>query len=312
MKQTGVWWIAIGAAMWGLDGVLIVALLHHFNSTQIVFLEHLLLVFFAVPVLIMDRTVWKRLNWMDWFAVLFIAWGGSAVASILFTAGFQTGNANVVLIMQKLQPVFAVLFASVVLQERMRRGYWVIFIIALLGAYMLTFGFHIPNLNNGAGRLKGALDALGAAALWGGSTVMGRRLVTKVSFATVTSLRFLVALPLLFVIVAVGHTHWGAMAHAMVLWQVWLNLLFQVLVPSLLSLLIYYYGLRGVRASLATVAELAFPAVGLLLNGIFLHQYISLGQWVGFAVVWLAVLQLSRTPRNETKINRPRKAIEQV
>ncbi|WAH38353.1 DMT family transporter [Alicyclobacillus dauci] len=294
----GLWWIAVGAAMWGLDAVFIVALLHHFSSTQIVMLEHVLLAAFSFPVLIWKRHELKALNWGDWGAVVFIAWGGSAIASILFTAGFHYGNANVVLIMQKLQPLFAVLLAAWVLQERVRRGYWMLLVAALIGAYLLTFGFHIPTAGS-HGNLIGALFALGAAALWGGSTVMGKRLVSKVSFPTVTALRFAVALPLLIVIVAAQHPQWGTMAHAVTLGPVLANLLFQTLVPSLISLLMYYRGLDGVRASYATIAELAFPATGLLINWLVLGQTINIGQWIGFAVIWLAVLQLSRLPNEE-------------
>ncbi|QQE81324.1 EamA family transporter [Alicyclobacillus sp. SO9] len=282
--------------MWGLDGVLIVALLHHFSSIEIVLFEHLLLMVFSVPVLIWKRTELRRLNVGDWFAVLFIAWGGSAVASVLFTAAFNTGNANVVLLMQKLQPVFAVLLAAIVLKERLTKNFWTVFIAALGGAYLLTFGFHIPTTGMSAHKMTGAVLSAGAAILWGGSTVMGKRLVAKVSFTTVTSLRFVVAIPLLATLTVLSSPHWPEVGFAFTVPPVWINLLFQALVPSLLSLLIYYFGLRGTRASYATLAELAFPAVGLLLNWTILHQSISGGQWLGFAVVWLAVLQLSKTP----------------
>lgn len=306
MKQTratnspngasGLWLIALGAAMWGLDGVFIVALTHHLTSSQIVFFEHLLLAAFSVPILIVKRHELKRLNKADWLAVLFIAWGGSALASILFTAAFTMGNADVVLIMQKMQPIFAVLLAAWVLKERMPRMYWAFFCMAIVGAYLLTFGFSFPGIAH-AHRWVGAVFALGAAVLWGGSTVMGKRLVGKVSFSTVTGLRFAVALPLLFVIVLAQKPDVGAIGHALALWPVWMNLLFQTLVPSLISLLIYYRGLEGVKASLATLAELAFPATGLLLNWLVLHETITIGQWVGFAVIWLAVIQLSRIPQ---------------
>lgn len=286
--------------MWGLDAVFIVALLHHFTSTEIVLLEHVLLALFAIPVLIWKRREIKRLNLYDWLAVLFVAWGGSALASILFTVAFNYGNANVILIMQKLQPVFAVLLAAILLKEKLRKGYWALLAASLVGAYMLTFGLHLPHAGLVGGSFVGALCALGAAFLWGGSTVMGKRVVSKVSFTTMAALRFAVALPLLFTIVGLQHPNVHTAMHAFALWQVWANLLFQTLVPSLMSLLLYYRGLDGVRASFATIAELAFPATGLLLNWLVLHQTISLGQWVGFAVIWLAVMQMSRSQKSNT------------
>ncbi|WP_088189729.1 EamA family transporter [Desulfosporosinus sp. FKA] len=297
-----IWWIALGAAMWGLDGVFIVTLLHYVTSSQIVWMEHILLFLFAAPVLIWKRQELRHLKLADWLAVIFISWGGSAIASILFTAGFTYGNPNVVLILQKLQPIFAVLLAAWVLKEQLRKNYWKLFIAALIGAYLLTFGLHIPTTAANTSQLIGSLFAIGAAALWGGSTVMGKHLVGKLSFTTLTALRFAVALPLLTVIILVQHPNWLIIGQALSLAPVWANLLFQTLVPSLVSLLLYYRGLDGVKASHATIAELAFPATGLLLNWLILHQTIDLGQWVGFAIVWIAVLLLSRMSREPEAI----------
>ncbi len=299
-SASSLWWIAFGAALWGLDGVFIVSLLHHFSSTQIVFLEHTLLFLFAVPVLLVKRRELRRFNLGDWLAVLFIAWGGSALASIFFTLAFQYGNVNVVLILQKLQPLFAVLLAAWMLRERLRIRYWVLFAVAVIGAYLLTFGFQIPVSHAGTKNLLGGVLALTAAALWGGSTVMGKRLVDKASFTTVTALRFAVALPLLTVIVASQQPSVPVMMHAFDIGSVWFNLLYQTLVPSLISLLIYYRGLGHVRASQATLAELAFPATGLLVNWLFLHQTFTPGQWLGFIIVWLAIGQLTRMPASVT------------
>jgi len=129
---------------------------------------------------------------------------------------------------------------------------------------------------------------------------MGKRLVGKVSFITVAALRFAVALPLLTLIILVQQPNWHSLGQALSLAPVWANLLFQTIVPGLLSLLMYYRGLNGVKASHATIAELAFPATGLLLNWLILHQTIDLGQWIGFAIIWTAVLHLSRL-RSEPK-----------
>ncbi|KAF6583022.1 EamA family transporter, partial [Paenibacillus sp. EKM208P] len=55
----------------------------------------------------------------------------------------------------------------------------------------------------------GSLLALGAAVLWGGSTVMGSYLLRSMKYETVTSLRFMVALPLLIVLTSVEHAPWN-------------------------------------------------------------------------------------------------------
>src|SRR5260370_36866356 len=53
------------------------------------------------------------------------------------------------------------------------------------------------------GRLEVGLLALGAAALWASGTVLGRFALGSISFWSMTSLRFTLALPVLVVIVLV-------------------------------------------------------------------------------------------------------------
>jgi len=301
VSARGVYLVALGAAFWGLDSVLITPLVKALTSSQIVFIEHVMLALYAIPVLWVTRKHLRKLSIRQWGAILFIAWGGSAIASILFTRAFLYGNPNAILLLQKLQPVFAVLLARWLLRERLTRLYPMYLILALLGTYLLTFGVSLPHGISDI-RLVGALLALGAAGLWGGSTVMGRYLLSDLPFETVTALRFIVALPLLLAFV--WGSNWSTMVHHAMSPAVLLNLVFQALLPSLVSLLLYYYGLRQTKASYATIAELAFPACGLLLNWLVLHQAVTVWQFIGFAVIWICVAQIARVD-----VQRPEQAV---
>ncbi len=123
---------------------------------------------------------------------------------------------------------------------------------------------------------------------------MGKRVMRKVSFPTMAALRFGAALPFLAALTFMSHPNWASVADGLHHGAVIGNLLYQTVVPSLLSLLVYYRGLGGVKASYATLAELAFPATGLAVNALFLHQTVHAAQWLGFALVWGAVYALSR------------------
>jgi drug/metabolite transporter (DMT)-like permease len=113
------------------------------------------------------------------------------------------------------------------------------------------------------GRLEAGLLALGAAAFWASGTVLGRYALGSISFWSMTSLRFTLALPVLLVIVMLqygpsGFTHYQASD-----W--WPNLLAIALVPGLLALLLYYRALSKTPASLATIAEMAYPVAATLI-----------------------------------------------
>jgi EamA-like transporter family. len=71
-----------------------------------------------------------------------------------------------------------------------------------------------------------------------------------------------------------------------------ISLLLMALIPGLLALLIYYRGLKDARASRAAIAELAFAGAATILNWIFLGAHISALQLAGFALLWVAILNL--------------------
>jgi drug/metabolite transporter (DMT)-like permease len=306
---TGVVLVALGAAVWGTDTVLRAPLSAAFAPVLLVLGEHLVLALYAVPAVALGWREFRRLDLPRWGALIVVGWGGSAVATILFTTGlfaaFEAGegSVNTVLLLQQTQPLFAITAAAVVLGERLTVVYAPIFVVAALGAYLLAFGdlmgepggLLAPFTQVGRTRLEFALAALGAAALWGTSTAMGRYLGSRLSFPTLTGARFLVALPLLLVWAAISVPDAaGGFVGGLAEPQVARNLVLLALFPGLLGLLLYYGGLRSTPASYATLAELAYPATGVALNWLLLGQPLTVAQGIGVVLVVGAIAAMNR------------------
>ncbi|MDQ0087513.1 drug/metabolite transporter (DMT)-like permease [Paenibacillus anaericanus] len=290
----GFWLVVLGAALWGVDPLFRILLLDTLTSAQIVLLEHIIIALVMFPLMWKNRSELRGLGWKQVGALLFISWGGSAIATVLFTMGLTNGNLNAVLLLQKLQPLFAIILARLLLKESLPRYFFPLALIALGGTYLLTFGFTLP-----IGHWKefvqvGSLLSLGAAALWGGSTVMGRMMVGQMKYETVTSLRFILALPILLAFTWSEGAAWNIPSGTSAIAGVSLNLLGQALLPGLLSLLVYYKGLTTTKASVATLAELSFPMVGVLINWIVFQEMITRPQIVGFILIWGALFVISR------------------
>ena len=154
-------------------------------------------------------------------------------------------------VLQKVQPVFAVLGAMVVLGERPRPRYAGYFAVALVGTWLMG----VPHpLHPEAHGLETMLYALGAALLWGLGTVFGRYLARDMRFEHVATLRFLFGLPAsaiaLLVLSAPAFASWHD--------TFWIGVL--ALVTGFAAMFLYYYGLRSTPAVAATIAELAFPS----------------------------------------------------
>jgi drug/metabolite transporter (DMT)-like permease len=281
--------VAVGAAMWGTDGILRVPLLKVASPSQIVLLEHLVLLVFSVPAVALGWRFFRGLGAAQWVALLIIGWGGSAIATLLFTTAFAVGNPTVVILLQKTQPLFAIALATILLRERLGWAYWPCFAVAMVGTYMISFGDLGPFAALGSAELLPAALALGAALLWGSSTVLGRLVLKDVPFYALTGARLFLAVPLLVgIVVAQGSAGGLAAGFASEPGRV----ILLALIPGLLALLLYYRGLTGTRASYATLAELAFPATAVVLNWTFLGIGVSPNQVLGFVLLWGAVFVL--------------------
>lgn len=293
----GVALIAAGAAMWGADGALRAPLVSHWSPWTIVLFEHLILTAVVAPRLVRGRAAIARIPWRAWLAVLGVAWGGSALATLAFTFAFQFGNPDVVILLQKSQPLWALGVAALVLGERPRVRLVPVAIAALAGTYLLSFGALQPGAAFSGAEGKAALLALVAAALWGSATVLGRTALRHVEPDLLTGLRFSCALPLLAVIAATQ----GALAPPPLATSTdWTRLVLLALVSGLIGMVLYYRGLRRTPASIATFAELAFPASALVINYLVLGATVDGVQLAGFFILWATIATLHWVPVRRT------------
>jgi drug/metabolite transporter (DMT)-like permease len=285
----GLLWVAAGACLWGTDTIFRRPLTGKLDSITIVLFEHLIASVFLLPRLWSHRAEWLRLRAPEWGALIAIAWGGSALATILFTEAVRTGNPSTAVLLQKTQPIIAALLAGVFLSEPLTGGFWGRLAGAIAGAYLISFGAHLPVRAAAAPALFG----LSAAGLWAASTVLGRYVLRRVSPLTLTALRFAAALPILAAAwfgSPQPHSHIGARQ------LLWLAVL--ALIPGLCALIVYYRGLFRSLASRAAVAELCFPATAVLLNRLFFDTRISVLQTLGFLLLGAAILswRTAKTP----------------
>ncbi len=288
--------VAAAAALWGTDGLFRFGPAEGLPASTIVAVEHLILVVLLAPVLVRaTRRARATFDRGDVVALVLVGVGASAVATVLFTAAFAFGDPNTPLLLQQLQPLFAVLGARLVLGERLLRRYPLFFVAAVAGAYLVTF--EDPNDATIAGAAP-ALLAAAAAGLWGMGTVLGRRLTAKVTFTELAALRFGVGLPAAIALLPIGG---GAAAAATLDGEALASLLLLALIPGLLGLTVYYRGLRGTPASSATLAELAFPLSSLLVNYLAFGATLTLTQGLGVALLagTIAAMGLAHSRRPE-------------
>jgi len=297
-KNLGPWLVALSAMLWAIDAPFRKFLTTELSSTTIVLMEHLLIAVCVLPLFLPRLAELKKLTWREWMSVTFIGLGGSALATVMFTQSFHYLSPTVAILLQKLQPLMAIGLAVWVLGERLTKTFWIWAIVAIFGAYLVSFPTLSPTGFVWDNNMLGVSLALGAAFFWGGSTVFGRFVLEKVSFQMMTSLRFLFALVFLFLM----NIYYGTLSEiSTATSKDWMYVFITAVLAGFVSLLIYYYGLRSTNASVATLSELAFPVAAVLVNWKFLDATLTGMQIVGGLILLGAITGLSLYNKSTAK-----------
>lgn len=282
--------VALAAAMWGTDALFRRPLAHSTAATTVVFGEHVLLVALTLPLLVPSLRAVFAAGARYVLAAVAIGAGASAVATILFTQAFVHGDPITPVVLQKVQPLIVVLGARIVLGEEPRRRFAWFLVPALAGVWLIAFAHPTDVHARGLGPIA---MALGAATLWGLGTVFGRFLTRRLEFQQVTTLRFAFGLAASAVALPIV----GASAYAGAHDSLWIAYL--ALVTGLLALTLYYYGLRRTPATMASLAELAYPVTAGIVGYLAFDAALRWSQWLGVLIVVAVVTLLPTRPRPE-------------
>jgi len=266
-------------------------------SFLIVSLEHVIGAILFLPLLIRGWKEVSSLGQRGWISVLWISIFGGVLGTFFYTKALSYVNyidLSVVVLLQKLQPIFAIALAGVILKEKITKRFIILAFAAIVGGYLVTFGS--SSINDWDDKtIIAALLALLAAFSWGSSTVLGKHALNRLSFTTVTSLRLAITASVTaFVLLSTGQydainnmtlSHWGF-------------IVLIVLSTGSLALFFYYYGLNKLPASHATLYELFWPLSAVGLDWFIRGNILSLPQWVGAILLLGAIIILTRETNN--------------
>ncbi len=289
--------VATAALLWATDALVRYPAIRSLDPTFIVFFEHILAVLILLPWVLYKYP--KRLfdlNFTEWLTAIFSGIGGSALATIFFTASFLYINPSVSVLLQKLQPIFVVLIAFAVLGERPKRSFYFWAIIALSAGIVLTFPdlqfrFLLEDVNLTS---RGFHYAFGAAFLWAASTVTGKFLLKRTPVVLATFWRFFFGLVGLLAILGVSHNpDLQLITDFHFISKNAFPLFYLSLIPGMFAMMVYYGGLARTPASATTFIELIYPIGAIILNTVFLHTPLETVQTGAGIMLLFAVAMIS-------------------
>lgn len=299
--MAGTFLIILACLFWGMDTLIRYPLVERgINPISIVFYEHCILTLIFSLRLIPEIKRIGELKLSDVFSFLIIGGVGSAIATVAFTDSFQYLNPSLVILLQKFQPVIAIILAAIILKEEIQKQFVVWAFICLIGGLLISSPdierfYHLTVNNFGAVSSDVALKGYGLVGIsilgWGATTVFGKRLSMQ-GFETKSIMagRFFTGL-----LVLIPFVKWD---RSLILPQGedYLRILIMVIISGALAMWLYYQGLKKLSAKTTAIAEMFFPFFAIVVNWIFLGKQLNELQLVGGAILIFGslVIQLKK------------------
>lgn len=298
--MSGVFLIIVACFLWALDALIRYPLVGSgVAPITVVCFEHALLTLIFLPYFIKSRErVWNaKISHAFYFFIVGAI--GSAIATLAFTKAFTILNPSLVIILQKFQPVVAILLARLFLKEQIAKQFMFWALICLLGGFMISFTdlfVQIPKAFNSGDLFSdsaslGYLMVLISVVGWGAATVFGKKLSTcGYDHKEIMCGRFIFGfITLLPILIYTGGTVVLAPIN-------YVKILIMVLISGLLAMYFYYLGLKRISARSSALAEMFFPFAAIIVNWIFLDATLTISQLIGggFLLIGSSVIQYKR------------------
>jgi len=282
--------VILACLLWGMDTLIRYPLVERgINPVAIVFYEHFILTVLFSFNLIPNLKRIGELKIADVFSFLVIGGLGSAIATVAFTESFQYLNPSLVILLQKFQPVVAIILASIILKEEVQKQFVAWAFVSLIGGLLVSspdierfYSLMVSNFS--AVTSDVAIKGYGLVGIsilgWGAATVFGKRL-SMVGFETKSIMagRFVTGF-----IVLIPFIQWN---RALLLpnGEDYLRILIMVMISGALAMWFYYQGLQKLSAKTTAIAEMFFPFFAIIVNWVFLGKQLTELQLIGGAIL---------------------------
>lgn len=286
-------YIIIAALLWSLDAILRRGL-YTLSPVIVVLWEHLLGAAVLFPFIFKRLPEIKKLGRKEWLSVFAVSLFSGALGTIFYTAALGKVNFiqfSVVVLLQQLQPVWAIITAALVLKEKVSKKFIPWAVLAIASSYLVTFKNLEVNWQTGQGTITAGLLALAAGMMWAASTSFSKIVLKKISFQMATFLRFTLA-PVFALMIALFMGQGGKLTS--IGQDQWISLLIIVFSSGLVGILFYYFGLKRVQAKVSAILELVWPVSAILIDYFYFKNALSSTQVIGAFLVMFSIYKIGR------------------
>lgn len=276
--------LSLSACIWGGMFVVVKIIVGEIHPLELVWLRYLVAIIFLIGFSLFQKEQW-HLNWHDLRLIVLIGIIGNTISIVTQETGTWLSSAQTGAVITSSTPTFMIIFAWLILKEKLTRVKVISVVMATIGVVMIV-GVHLTGNNI----LLGVLSLIIAALAWALMSVLVKQVKTYTSLQT-TILSTTVAIICL--------TPFILQNSASILKinffepKTILCLLYLGAVSTAAAFVMWNKGLTMVSASVSGLFFLLQPIVGTLLGWLLLNEGISFGFLFGTILilgsVWVSI-----------------------
>lgn len=230
----------------------------------------------------------KKLTFKQLLQILFLGIWSSGIGFILYVTAIRFSGVGVGSVLGKLESVFGILIAMILLKEKMKARH-LLFLGGMLIGLIMIVKIDSQILYQSTFFI-GVICGLIAAFVFGFGNVYSKKLlnasipvwlviyfrsIAGCIFAIVFSLLTITSIPKSFALLNVFD---------------WIKLTYIGVVHSVLGFLIMYYALKKMSVKQFSMLIMFGPILSLTIGSVFLHEQLSFIQWTGIGILLSTVI----------------------
>lgn len=295
-KLHGAIFLSLAASIWGGMYVVSKHVLEFIPPITLVWLRYIIAFFVLFTILKLTQrksTNQQRVSKKDWLLLGWIGFIGNFLSVTLQFVGTKLSSAHTGALITSATPAFILLFARVVLKEKLTLRKIGSLCLATLGV-VIVIGWDV-NLES---RLWGNICLVGAALTWALLSVYVKVASNKYSSLTITTYAVFVALilttPLMLWELQTQEIFWHD-------YTIILGILYLGIVSTALAFFLWNKGMELIDAGVGSLFFFFQPLVGSLLSWLILKEQLQKNFFVGGVFIVLGVLMITLNHTKKVK-----------
>jgi drug/metabolite transporter (DMT)-like permease len=275
-------YLVLASSIWGGMYVVVKVVVSVIPPLELVWLRYVVAIFALLIIGFITKQKW-RIEKRYFLIIIAIGIIGNAISIVAQETGTMLSTAQMGAIITSATPAFMVIFARLILKERLTLKKGISVCLATIGVLLIV---GIGNMSISS--TLGGIWLLIAAITWALMSVLVKKLPSDYSQIVVTTYSILVALIVLtpFVLPRLHEINISELTHP----TIWGGLLYLGVISTAVGFLLWNRGLQMLNASNGGLFFFFQPVVGTLLGWLILGENIGVTFWIGSILILTGVL----------------------